>query len=88
MALGALYLIDKSAWARASNEQVGSVLEPMIDAGTLATCSITNLEILYSTRNAAEYAEVADELASFDLVSHAPTVIDGPGGGKPSPGYS
>lgn len=65
MALGSLYLIDKSAWARASHEQVRLVLEPMIDAGSLATCSITNLEVLYSARNAAEYLAIADELAGF-----------------------
>ena len=65
MALGALYLIDKSAWARASHEQVRTVLEPMIDAGSLATCAITNLEVLHSARNAAEYAAIADELAGF-----------------------
>ena len=65
MALGCLYLIDKSAWARASHEQVRLVLEPMIDAGSLATCSITNLEVLSSARNAAEYLAIADELAGF-----------------------
>ena len=65
MALGALYLIDKSAWARASHEQVRTVLDPMIDAGSLATCSITNLEVLYSARSAAECREIADELAGF-----------------------
>ena len=65
MALEPLFLIDQSAWARASHEQVRTILEPMIEAGSLATCSITNLEVLYSARNAAEYGAISDELAGF-----------------------
>lgn len=66
MAIASGYLVDKSAWARAGHNRVRSVLEPLIEAGTLATCAITNLEILYSARSAADYESISDELAGLE----------------------
>lgn len=51
-----LYMIDKSAPARMQHAQVRSRLGPIIDAGEAATCSIVDLEVLYSTRNREDHA--------------------------------
>ncbi len=48
----ARYLIDKSALARMPLEPVRRRLAPILEAGEAATCSIIDLEVLYSARNA------------------------------------
>ncbi|MDH5371685.1 MAG: PIN domain nuclease [Acidimicrobiia bacterium] len=63
--MSAGYLVDKSAWARAANPQVHSVLELLIETRSLATCAITNLEVLYSARSSSDYGELSDELAGL-----------------------
>lgn len=50
------YLIDKSALARMEHPTVQARLGPIIEAGDAATCSIVDLEVLYSTRNREEHA--------------------------------
>ena len=52
------YLIDKSALARIQNPTVQRRLAPIIESGESATCSIVDLEILYSTRNREEHTRV------------------------------
>lgn len=54
MALGPRYLADKSALARLRHPPVSAVLSPLILAGEVATCGITELEILYSARGHAD----------------------------------
>ena len=49
------FLIDKSALARMPLEPVRRRLEPIIEAGEAATCSIIDLEILWSVRNHEEH---------------------------------
>lgn len=56
------YLIDKSAWARATNPAVGETVRLLSEAGQLVTCAITNLEILYSARSRSDYVILQDEL--------------------------
>lgn len=51
-----LYMIDKSALARMQHGQVQARLRPILEAGEAATCSIVDLEVLYSTRNRIEHA--------------------------------
>jgi predicted nucleic acid-binding protein len=48
------FLVDKSALARMPLEPVRRRLAPIIEAGQAATCSIIDLEILYSVRNFEE----------------------------------
>ena len=50
------YLIDKSALARMQHARVREKLGPIIEAGEASTCSIVDLEVLYSTRNREEHA--------------------------------
>lgn len=54
---GPLLLADKSAFARG--------VEEIADEGELCVCPITRLEVLYSARNAKQYAELEAELDSF-----------------------
>ena len=52
------YLIDKSALARIQHPAVEKRLAPIIESGDAATCSIVDLEVLYSTRNREEHSRV------------------------------
>ena len=54
----ARYLIDKSALARMPLEPVRRRLAPILEAGEAATCSIIDLEVLYSARNAEEHRRI------------------------------
>ena len=53
-----IYLIDKSALARIQNPTVERRLAPVIESGEAATCSIVDLEILFSTRNRQDHTRV------------------------------
>jgi predicted nucleic acid-binding protein len=58
----ATHLVDNSALARARTKApVLARLEPLILQGLAATCSITDLERLYSARSGAEHREWRDE---------------------------
>lgn len=52
------YLIDQSALARIRHPTVRARLEAMLAAKQAATCAIVDLEVLYSTRNRTEHAQV------------------------------
>ena len=54
----ARYLIDKSALARMPLESVRTRLAPLLESGQAATCSLIDLEVLYSVRNADEHRQV------------------------------
>ncbi len=54
----ARYLIDKSALARMPLKPVRQRLAPIIDGGEAATCSIVDLEVLFSARNAQEHEKI------------------------------
>lgn len=54
----ARYLIDKSALARMPVEAVRARLAPIIEAGEAATCSVIDLEVLFSARNAEEHERI------------------------------
>jgi len=57
----ARYLADKSAVARWHHPQVRTVLAPLIEHGLVATCGITELEVLFSARGKADYRQIADD---------------------------
>ncbi|MDN5747760.1 MAG: PIN domain nuclease [Pseudonocardia sp.] len=50
-----LYLIDKSALARANRPAVRERLAEVLGADRAVTCPIVDLEMLYSARSPAEY---------------------------------
>ena len=51
MALGPRYLADKSALVRLRHPAVSAVLSPLLLAGEVATCSVVELEVLFSARS-------------------------------------
>lgn len=62
MALSARYLADKSALARMSRPSVGERLEPLIESGLVATCSVVMLEVLFSARTPLDYRRTHERL--------------------------
>jgi predicted nucleic acid-binding protein len=75
VALTATYLADKSALARFPIPEVGARLRPLLEAGDLATCAIVDLEVLYSSRNLADYEEILEERRSLDAAPITPEVM-------------
>jgi predicted nucleic acid-binding protein len=51
----AKYLVDTSALNRLRHQIVSDRLQPLLDAGLVATCGVLNLEALYSARSHGEY---------------------------------
>jgi predicted nucleic acid-binding protein len=67
MAAVATHLVDNSALARLHLPGVGAVLVPIIEAGLVATCAVIEMEVLWSTRSAAEFRQVrADRQAGYE----------------------
>jgi predicted nucleic acid-binding protein len=59
----ATHLVDNSVLARTDKGPVAARVEPMIAGGLLATCSVTDLEQLFSARSGAEHREWREEIA-------------------------
>jgi hypothetical protein len=69
MAVAPRYIADKSALARLGDSRVSAVLAPLILAGEVATCSVVELEVLYSARSYADLARTrATRSRAFTLV--------------------
>src|SRR5215468_3216474 len=67
MAAVASYLADTSALARMRHQPVAAVLAPLIEAGLVATCGVTEFELGWATRSAAEWDRVrADRDAGYE----------------------
>ncbi len=66
MALSAHYLADKSALARFPVPAVEARLRPLLEDGEIATCTIVDLEVLYSSRNLADYEAILEERRALD----------------------
>jgi len=60
------YLADKSAYARLHRPAVYERLAPLMELGLVATCTLIDLEILFSTRTASEYQQVLSERAGLE----------------------
>lgn len=56
------YLAHKSALARLHLEPVRAELAPLITQGLVAVCVVTELELLVSARNLADYERIRDTL--------------------------
>jgi predicted nucleic acid-binding protein len=67
----ATFLADKSAYARLHHAAVFQRLSPFIERGLAATCSMVDLEILYSARSPGEYEAVASERAGLERLDLA-----------------
>lgn len=62
------YIADTSALARGRERSVRERLEPLILSGELATCSVIELEMLYSARGLDELRETRARRSSLPLV--------------------
>lgn len=51
----ATHLVDTSVLARTAKPPVAARVDPMISLGTLATCSMTDLELLFGARSGPEH---------------------------------
>lgn len=63
------YLADTSALARLHLPPVARRLAPLVERGLVATCSVVDLELLYSTRSPRDYASLAAERRGFELLA-------------------
>jgi predicted nucleic acid-binding protein len=59
----AAHLVDNSVLTRTAKTPVAARIEPMIVSGMLATCSMMDLELLFSARNGTEHRARRDDLA-------------------------
>jgi hypothetical protein len=65
---GGVLIADTSVWQRATHPALRDPWAAAIRAGAIATCSIVALELLYSARDAADFAAVeADQDALRDV---------------------
>jgi predicted nucleic acid-binding protein len=62
------HLLDSSVLTRLRHPVVREAIEPMADRGELARAGISDLEIGYSARSAAEWDRLAQALEVFELV--------------------
>jgi hypothetical protein len=62
---GGVLIADTSAWQRADHPALSEPWSAALRAGTIATCSIITLELLYSTRTAAELHELEADLSAL-----------------------
>ncbi len=62
-----MQLADTSAWVwtRVVGGQLRSAFDEALIEGELATCDMVRLELLYSTRNATEFARLGSELRAL-----------------------
>jgi predicted nucleic acid-binding protein len=62
------HLLDASVLTRLREPTVRKAIEPRIELGQLGRAGISDLEIGFSARNAAEWDRFADALKAFELV--------------------
>ena len=63
------YLVDTSAWARLPRPEVAAVLRPLVERALVATATVLDLEILFSTRTPDEYEAVRQERGGLEPVA-------------------
>ena len=65
------HLIDTSVLTRLDQKAVRAVVEPKAARGELARAGISDLEVGYSARSAAEWDRLIDALQVFELIETA-----------------
>jgi len=72
------YLVDKSALERMPLPAVLERLGPVIESGAAATCSIIDLEVLFSARNRNDYERIRERRRlAYTQVPLTQDVFDG-----------
>lgn len=62
------HLLDTSVLTRLREPTVREAIEPRVELGQLGRAAISDLEIGFSARNAAEWDRLTDALDAFELV--------------------
>jgi predicted nucleic acid-binding protein len=62
------HLVDTSVLTRLREPAIREAIEPRAERGELARAGISDLEIGYSARSAAEWDELAEALDVFELI--------------------
>jgi hypothetical protein len=62
------HLLDSSVLTLVHHDSIREVVEPRAERGELARAGISDLEIGYSARSAAEWDKLAEALQAFELV--------------------
>lgn len=62
------HLLDSSVLTRLHHDPIREAVEPRAERGELARAGISDLEIGYSARSAAEWDKLAEALQAFELV--------------------
>ena len=62
------HLVDTSVLTRLHRREVVEVVEPLAAAGQIGRASISDLEVGFSARNAAEWDRLMDALEAFEVV--------------------
>ena len=52
---GGVFIVDASAWSRASAPAVAGDVAAALAAGQLATCAVSSLEVLHSARDGGDF---------------------------------
>jgi predicted nucleic acid-binding protein len=73
----AIYLADKSALTRRETRpEVREVIEPLLLSGSIATCGIVDLELLYSASSPVIYASLASSLRALPRIEITEAIVD------------
>jgi predicted nucleic acid-binding protein len=72
----ARYLADKSALSRVHHDDVFHRISSLYVTGEVATCSIIDLEVLYSARNAASHRAIQEDRAFLPRVACGDAAAD------------
>lgn len=62
------HLLDTSVLTRLRESSIRETIEPRVEHGQLARAGISDLEIGFSVRNAAEWDQLVDAMEAFELV--------------------
>ena len=73
---GAVFIADKSAWEHSGDGSVRAEWRQALRASQIATCPITMMELLFSTRNRLEFEEVESRLRALRNMQLTRTVTE------------
>ena len=62
---GGTFIVDPSAWWRATAPGIGKTFAAALRNRQLATCPVSTFEILHSARDGADFDERAEDLATL-----------------------
>lgn len=76
MGLSAYFLADTSAVARIANSPIGARLHPLMEAGLVASCTITDLEAGVSARSGSDWRRTRSARSPWPQAAIDQSVLD------------